>query len=96
MTPEQVTALFAGAAVLLTAVGALIAQLAAIGKRTKTIQANTNGALKAADDVRKALEEQVGSLEGKLLAAIEEKLKAAEVARQAATDVREERERVDR
>lgn len=87
MTPEQVTALFAGAAVLLTAVGALIAQLATIGKRTKSIEKATNGAVEASTAVRVALEGQVKALEERLISVLGEKLGAAEAARQAASDV---------
>lgn len=87
MTPEQITALFTAAAVLLAAIGALAVQLSTIAKRTKSIEKATNGAVEASTAVRVSLEGQVKALEERLVFVLEEKLEAAEAARQAASDV---------
>lgn len=83
MTPDLLTAALAGIAGIIVA----IAQLAKILKRTKTIQENTNGALETASAIREDLEREVAALKKDLFTAIEEKLKAAAEARQAASDV---------
>lgn len=88
MTPDQVTAVFAGAAALLVAAGGVVVPLVTLLRRTKSIENATNGAVEASTAVRVALEARVDELEEKLVAALLAKLEAATVSRQAASDVR--------
>lgn len=88
MTPETVAAIFAGAAALLVAAGGLIIPLVTLLRRTKTIETNTNGVVEASKAEREALEVKVDELEERLVASLIEKLEAATLARQAASDVR--------
>lgn len=88
MSPEMVVALGATTVAILGALGTFIAQLWTL-RRTKSIEKATNGAVEASTAVRVDLEEKVKGLEDRLVTVIEEKLEAAAVAKQSASDVQE-------
>lgn len=105
LTPEQWASTLPGIALVVTALGSLIAAIISgfalhrSGKvlvKTERIEKLTNGAKDAAAADKKALEAKVEGLEQRLVDALADKVAAALVARQAATDVRAERERTDR
>lgn len=102
MTPEQFVIILGAVTALIGVLGGIAVQLYALSKKADTakdradvadqtsarIEANTNGALSAANAVRKDLEESISSLEESLRQAIAEGVEDRRTARQAATDVR--------
>lgn len=88
MNPETVAAIFAGATALVVAAGGVVIPLLTLLRRTKTIETNTNGVVEASKAEREALEVKVDELKEELVASLLERLEAASVARQAASDVR--------
>lgn len=95
MTPDLVTAVFAGIAVVITALTALIYQVGKLRKQAKDIDdkadlihADTNGAAAAASAEMKALREKVHKLEEEIVENTASRVIERLAAQQAAADVR--------
>jgi hypothetical protein len=102
VTPEQFVIVVVAITGLIAALGTIVVQLYALSKKADTakdradvadqtsarIEANTNGALSAANAVREDLEASISALEESLRQAIAEGVEDKATAQQAASDVR--------
>jgi hypothetical protein len=92
-------ALLAGVALVLTSVGTLVtgiitaARSGKVLEKTRAIERHTNGAAAAASTHAQVLQEKIDALQQQLVESLSDRVAAAVIAKQAATDVREAAER---